>query len=217
MDQRSACRDENAVECANLAEGTDRACCPRFTTCDPNVEASEGYVRCNINQGDLKSFHSASVASTATTSSTSEATSETQTTTSTPSDSPSSEPIEDEKKDDSDDGLSAGAIAGIAVGGVAGLALIGLAAWFFLRKKKKGGEYQAAQQGPGLTIPQFYENQQMKQQYGAHQGQYDPAYGGQQMPGSGYHSGYNSPPSELPEQSHQAVEMDGNSQSHTYR
>lgn len=49
--------------------------------------------------------------------------------------------IEDEKKDDSDDGFFVGVIVGIVVGGVVGLVFIGFVVWFFLRKKKKGGEY----------------------------------------------------------------------------
>ncbi|KAK0389054.1 hypothetical protein NLU13_2630 [Sarocladium strictum] len=215
VDQESACTEENAVECANLQEGTDRACCPRFTTCDSTVAASEEYVRCNINQGDLKSFHSASIASTATSRSTSEATTETSSTSS--SSSLSSRPTKDndedkeEKTENTQEGdsneLSTGAIAGIAVGGVVALSLAGAVLWLFLRRRK-GGNYQAAQQDPQPTIPQFYQEQQMKYHAGT-QGPYDPVHLGPDIPDTGYSHGLNSPPlSELQGHNRAAAELD---------
>ena len=43
----------------------------------------------------------------------------------------------DDKSGDGEDDLSEGAIAGIAVGGVAALVIIGALVWFFIRRKKK--------------------------------------------------------------------------------
>lgn len=40
--------------------------------------------------------------------------------------------------DEDDGGTNVGAIAGGVVGGVAGLAIIGAAAWWFLRKRRRG-------------------------------------------------------------------------------
>ncbi|KAF2146923.1 uncharacterized protein K452DRAFT_294446 [Aplosporella prunicola CBS 121167] len=45
--------DPAPVPCAQLAPGTARACCPRFTTCADGYNASDQWVRCNIRSRDL--------------------------------------------------------------------------------------------------------------------------------------------------------------------
>lgn len=74
-------------------------------------------------------------------------------------------------------GLSGGAIAGIVIGCVAGLALIGLAAWFFLRKRRS--QSQAA----GPAVPEKPDPHhsgvaynQLSPGHASYNGAYAPAY-----------------------------------------
>ncbi|KAK1779552.1 hypothetical protein QBC45DRAFT_132397 [Copromyces sp. CBS 386.78] len=59
VDQASSCDEPNAVPCTNLKKGVSKACCPRLTSCSDQYEATEEFVRCNIQYDDL--FHPAVV------------------------------------------------------------------------------------------------------------------------------------------------------------
>ncbi|KAK3951317.1 hypothetical protein QBC32DRAFT_371252 [Pseudoneurospora amorphoporcata] len=59
VDQASSCDEPNAVPCTNLQKGVSKACCPRLTSCSDQYEATEEFVRCNIQYDDL--FHPAVV------------------------------------------------------------------------------------------------------------------------------------------------------------
>ncbi|KAL4779034.1 hypothetical protein BJX76DRAFT_106081 [Aspergillus varians] len=83
---------------------------------------------------------------------------------------------------DDDDGLSGGAIAGIVVGCVAGLALVLLAAWFLVRRRKQ--KKVAAGGGVALGTPSIVEGEQQRM----YPGEY-----GYQNPTSPYQDSFSSP------------------------
>ncbi|KAI9166538.1 hypothetical protein HJFPF1_02645 [Paramyrothecium foliicola] len=210
VDQKSACDEDSAVACTNLQAGTEQACCPKLTTCDPQTEASEGFVRCNINRGDLlvadaaqkekdkqtESSTSSAPPSTTSTATTSEATESSTTASSSASTTESTESGGATSGADNqteggnrsnNGGVSGGTIAGAVVGGLGGVALVAGLVFFLLRRRKKHA-YEAASQGQP-TIPQFYEDQAAKYQ----QQSYYHQQGG--SPHQGYM--YSPPPTEL--------------------
>ncbi|KAH7023883.1 hypothetical protein EDB80DRAFT_57103 [Ilyonectria destructans] len=172
VDQESVCDEDSAVACTSLQEGTARACCPKLTTCDESVPASEAYVRCNINRSDLLVADAAANGkSTTTESSTTEASStSTEASTSTSADASKTTDPEAQTSsatstpDDESTTLSGGVIGGIVVAAVAGIAGIGGLAFWFLRRSRKA-KYEAANQSPPHpSIPQYYQDQQLKYQ-----------------------------------------------------
>lgn len=44
------------MQCSQLADGVDEACCPQFTTCARNYNASTTWVRCDIRQSALQTL-----------------------------------------------------------------------------------------------------------------------------------------------------------------
>lgn len=162
VDQESVCGQDSAVSCTNLQEGTTEACCPKLTTCDASLPASEGYVRCNINQGDLRVAAEAeeSKAKSTSTSKTASSSTTISTTSSAEAETQTAEPTQTQEPAPKN-GLSGGAIGGIAGGIVGGLATMAGLMFFLFRRIRT-----AKDEEPQLTIAQFYEQQQMKQQYG---------------------------------------------------
>ncbi|KAL1970378.1 hypothetical protein VTN77DRAFT_5538 [Rasamsonia byssochlamydoides] len=53
VSKASACDEDDAVLCTDLAKGTTKACCPKLTSCAIGYAASSTFVRCNIQYGDL--------------------------------------------------------------------------------------------------------------------------------------------------------------------
>ncbi|KAF7563991.1 hypothetical protein G7046_g127 [Stylonectria norvegica] len=211
VDHASVCSEDSSVACTNLQAGTDQACCPKLTTCDPNTKASEQFVRCNINRGDLLVAAQASEDATSTTatsteaSSSTEAASKTRLTSTTASEaktataeSQTAGPTEtSNSSSSSSSSISGGAIGGIVVAVVAGIAVVAFLIWFFMRRSKKA-KYEAAHQTPQqLSIPQYYDDQQQKYQQ---QGYYPDGQGG-------YVHSPPQPPSELADQ-RPPVELD---------
>ncbi|KPM43653.1 hypothetical protein AK830_g2865 [Neonectria ditissima] len=168
VDQASACDEDSSVSCTNLQEGTAAACCPKLTTCDESVPGSSEFVRCNINRGDLLVAHAAkngksSVTEEDSTRSTEEASTSTESeaaqTTEPKAETTSATAVPDRKTR-----ISGGAIGGIVVGAVVGIAgICGVLFWFFRRREKKV-TYEATNQSPQPPIPQYYQDQQGKYQ-----------------------------------------------------
>ncbi|KAK7414113.1 hypothetical protein QQZ08_012554, partial [Neonectria magnoliae] len=174
VDQASACDEDSSVSCTNLKEGTTKACCPKLTTCDESVAGSLEYVRCNINRGDLLVADAAANGKSSTTeeaSTSTEEASSASTESATSTESEASQTTEPETQTTSatatpDDKttLSGGAIGGIVVAAVAGIVgICGLGFWFIRRRDKKAA-YEAANQSPQPSIPQYYQDQQLKYQ-----------------------------------------------------
>ncbi|KAF7556794.1 hypothetical protein G7Z17_g1122 [Cylindrodendrum hubeiense] len=177
VDQVSVCDEDSSVACTSLQEGTDRACCPKLTTCDESVPASVAYVRCNINRSDLlvadaaANGKSSMIESSTIESSTTEALStSTEASTSTSADSSKTTQPESQTEsatstpDDKPTPLAGGVIGGIVVAAVVGVAGIGVLVFWLLRRSKKA-KYEAANQSPPQpSIPQYYQDQQVKYQ-----------------------------------------------------
>ncbi|EGZ69846.1 hypothetical protein NEUTE2DRAFT_95271 [Neurospora tetrasperma FGSC 2509] len=174
VDQASACDEPNAVPCTNLKKGVSKACCPRLTSCSDGYEASEEFVRCNIQYDDL--FHptvvvtatlsesgkvstvtlspSSSSSSTSTTISSSSSraaeTGSTQSSESTPLPGipvPSSTTPAQQGPSptpESSPAISTGAIAGICVSVTLACALVAVLIWIVLRRRRKA----AAEKSP---------------------------------------------------------------------
>ncbi|CAM1505158.1 Fc.00g107950.m01.CDS01 [Cosmosporella sp. VM-42] len=209
VDQASACGEDSAVACTNLQVGTDEACCPKLTTCDPGLEATKEYVRCNINRGDLLVAAKASGDAESKSATSTQTSSSTKTTSSTTTSSaepkttvPESQATQtSETATPKSSSISGGAIGGIVVGVIAVVGgAIGLAI-FFMRRSKKA-KYEAANQTPNHTIAQYYQEQQLKHQQ---QQGYWPQGSPEQQGGYGYSP--QPPPSELPDQ-RPPVELD---------
>lgn len=172
------------MSCSRLQVGASRACCPQGTECDSNTDASPTYVRCNIKRGDL--LASAKSLTESTSSTEAPSSTSTQDAKTTGPESQTADPG-DKNQSSGSEGLSAGAIGGIAGGTifVVGLAA-GVGIFFFMRRKNKP-KYQAANQSPHPSIPQYYHDQQLKyNEQGYWQGA--PQQGGYM---------YSQPPSEL--------------------
>jgi hypothetical protein len=208
VDQASVCNQDGSVECSRLKSGAKRACCPKMTTCDPNTDAYEQAVRCNINRGDLieaaKSAEAKTASTSAATASSSSTTAPISTTASaaqtTAPESQAANPTG--SADDKSTGISGGAIGGIVVGAVAGIALIAGLVWFFMRRSKKAKSEAAGQTpNPQPSIPQYYDDQQAKYQQQQQQG-----YWPQASPDQSAYT-YSPPPSELMT-NHPPVELD---------
>lgn len=169
VDQPSVCDEDSSVECKNLADGVSAACCPKFTTCDPSVNATKEYVRCNINRGDLlnaakaEDDKTASGESSATEASSTEPASSTaseQTTTN----SAEAQATEAETLPMSSSGISGGAIGGIVAGAVLGIiAITGGLYWYYRRRTKMRDEAVNLAQSQSM-IAQYQQEQHMKQQ-----------------------------------------------------
>ncbi|KAH9883626.1 hypothetical protein F4778DRAFT_766030 [Xylariomycetidae sp. FL2044] len=169
VDQESECETANSVPCTDLPSGVDEACCPPLTSCVDGYTSSSG-VRCQINRNilikvDASSTTTSTATSTLTTSSTSSSSSSRTSTTTTPipdttSSSPSrsaftqgSSSSSPSPAPSSPETLSGGAIAGIVVGALAGLALLLLAAYFLMRRRKaRDGGAQVVQGSTANTI-----------------------------------------------------------------
>ena len=61
--QSSSCGQPGAVQCTELGPGVDEACCPQYTTCAPGYNATETYVRCNIQELALKALTPSAITS----------------------------------------------------------------------------------------------------------------------------------------------------------
>ena len=184
VDQPSACGQTGAVSCSNLQDGTSEACCPALTTCASNFTASESVVRCIGTYDDLLTadINSTTSAASSTTSAAPAATSTGQS--------------NNTVIVSSSSGLSGGAIAGIVVGSVAGVALIIVALWLILRKRYKG------QSGFGRAFgrQQASNVYQAPEKDGSHMPQSPPSY----VPPS-------APPSSIPQElrGFEPSELDG--------
>ncbi|KAH6898238.1 hypothetical protein B0T10DRAFT_577830 [Thelonectria olida] len=166
VDQGSVCDEDSAVACTVLANGTEKACCPKLTTCEESVPASESLVRCNINRSDLlvadagKKGESPTTDVSLTTAASSTSVEVTSSTTTEPEfQTTSSKPPSDDRSKP----IAGGVIGGIVVAAVAGaFGIAGLVFWLLRRRRTK---YEAANQSPPQpTIPQYYQDQQMKYQ-----------------------------------------------------
>lgn len=159
-DLASACGQPGAVECSNLAANASRACCPQDTTCADNYNASEGWVRCNIERTNLQrlaastssmiglataSSIASEAVSSASTSSTSSRSSPTSASTSAsavgPSNASSSSALATSPSQTSSPNpsqsstLSGGVIAGIVIGSVLAM-LLAVVCWFLWKRQK---------------------------------------------------------------------------------
>jgi hypothetical protein len=208
VDQGSVCDEDSAVACTVLANGTEKACCPKLTTCEVSIPASESLVRCNINRGDLLVADAGQNGKSSTTdvSSTIEASSTSAEAASSTTIDPESQTTSSTSHSDDKSRPIAGGIVVAAVVGAAGIA--GLVFWLLRRMRKK---YEAANQSPPqLTIPQYYQDQQMKYQQ-QQQGYYHMGdqYGGYTYSGTlhGQQQMQPQPPAELMDQ-RPPVELD---------
>ncbi|KXL48578.1 hypothetical protein M433DRAFT_178636 [Acidomyces richmondensis BFW] len=154
--QTSSCGQPGAVSCTELAAGTSEACCPQHTICAPGYNASNTFVRCDINQTALIALASSSTSlsgavsptasassavvqfsstttSASTLSTTSFASSAPTTTTSSASPTTTSSALSHTTGLTAT--LTAGAIAGIAIGPVAAVLLIVGGGWWAWRKR----------------------------------------------------------------------------------
>ncbi|KAH7162226.1 hypothetical protein B0J13DRAFT_600910 [Dactylonectria estremocensis] len=180
VDQQSVCNEDSSVSCTILANSADKACCPKLTTCEETVPASEAYVRCNINRSDLLVAHAAANGESSTSSEASSAS--TQASTSTTSDvSRTTDPEVQTSSatsapDDKSTTPAGGVIGGIVVAAVAAIAgIAGLAFWFYQRSKKT--KYEAANQSPPHpSIAHHYQDQQLKYQQQQQQQQQQQGY-----------------------------------------
>ncbi|KAL2153478.1 hypothetical protein VTH82DRAFT_4633 [Thermothelomyces myriococcoides] len=124
-------RDDLRATYSTMREACDNSDTPISITEDEFMEAAEDS---SSTTTQTSSTETSSATSTTTSTSAITSTSTTPTSTSLPDD-------EDDGDDDDDDsGLSTGALAGIIVGAVAGLGLLGALAFFLLRRRKKTGE-----------------------------------------------------------------------------
>ncbi|KAI1135491.1 hypothetical protein F5Y05DRAFT_172439 [Hypoxylon sp. FL0543] len=197
VDQPSECGSANSVACVNLAPNTSSACCPRLTRCASGYVAAEDNVRCEIGYDDLMQLvATASETSTLPTVSASSATSSASSSslTSSPTsssasflstESPNPTQDNDPEPDQTQSALTSGSIAGIAVGSVAGLALLAAMACYFLRRKRKAKQAATSSNGADNNGPPMQDYNQAA---------YDSWYGSWQH--SGEPQGF-SQPSEL--------------------
>ncbi|KAI0103309.1 hypothetical protein GGR51DRAFT_549957 [Nemania sp. FL0031] len=136
VDQSSACDTPNAVPCTNLAEGVSQACCPPLTSCSYDYNATQNAIRCDIQYGSLilLDVQSTTLTSTSTTSFVTSSTSTSLSAPSTLTQDPS-ETTSPVGTLQSGQGLSRGGITGTVVGSVAGVAIAGVVAYYFLRRR----------------------------------------------------------------------------------
>ncbi|KAM5351137.1 hypothetical protein ACJ41O_003860 [Fusarium nematophilum] len=174
VDQESVCDDDGSVLCTNLQEGTSEACCPKLTTCDPDVEASEAYVRCNIDRGDLlangKAEQDTAVSGSETSSTTAPHVSTTTAHKAQPTDPTTSSPAASSSGSSSSSSLSGGAIGGVVVGAVAGaIGMAGLLFW--LLRRRKTAEDESTNALPQQMKPRHHQQENLDQQGGYMYGQ----------------------------------------------
>lgn len=62
-----------------------------------------------------------------------------------------------ENRDDS--AVLGGTIAGIVIGVIAGLAIVGGLVWFFMRRRKQSASQEASSQDPSTPLPQYHANE----------------------------------------------------------
>ncbi|KAK0615131.1 hypothetical protein B0T17DRAFT_657375 [Bombardia bombarda] len=169
VDSESVCDEKNSVPCTRLAEGTTKACCPRLTSCHPSYNASEDFVRCQIQYSDLLQAAAASTASaqsstsTSSTSSSSSSSSSTSVSSSTSAVSSSTTgaaaassltSVPSPSSTVPADSSSAAALSPGAIGGVAVAATLAFSAamvflyWFLRRRWKK--QHEMSQLSPGM-------------------------------------------------------------------
>ncbi|KAF4990999.1 hypothetical protein FGRMN_8120 [Fusarium graminum] len=143
VNQKSVCNEDSSVLCTNLQSGTEKACCPKLTICDPDVEASKDSVRCHIDRKDLVAAMKASTTSSLVTADISSE--------------PNPRTIESNlaasdkaSPDTSQTGLTGGMIAGIVLGALAGgLLILSLVVW--LLKRNGRAENQIPKQLMAMT------------------------------------------------------------------
>ncbi|KAK3292651.1 uncharacterized protein B0H64DRAFT_233657 [Chaetomium fimeti] len=210
VDQSSACEEPDSVPCANLAEGTSKACCPRLTTCAADHAASVGMVRCNMQYFDLQRAAEAPPSSSSARTTTSPASSSISTSStgstelSTPGASsgallPASStaatsnagdvqqtplPSDVNSQGQGTSELSAGLIAGAAVGGTLGFVALLVLGYLFLRKLLKSRQQSGHPPPPGAS------ESESQPEYGHHDYSQTtmapgpPGYGPTELPGA---------------------------------
>ncbi|OTB08004.1 hypothetical protein M426DRAFT_8212 [Hypoxylon sp. CI-4A] len=161
VDQPSVCDSTNAVECVSLATNTTNACCPRLTRCSPGYEASEDNVRCEIGYSDLMQLVATSSETSMfpTTAGSTSSSTATSSSTSTGLIEATQSAVSEPAKDGSV--LSAGAIAGIAIGAGAGLALLLVGAYCWRRIWK--ARHASVNTGNSYNYPSYPHTQEYRQ------------------------------------------------------
>ncbi|QIW99643.1 hypothetical protein AMS68_005161 [Peltaster fructicola] len=167
----TSCSRPGSVSCTQLSPGTTEACCLPNTTCAPGYNASATYARCNIQQQVLQALaspSSSSSISSAVQSSTSSAPPTTSTTSITSviaysststayslapvsvstSNLGSSTTTPAQAGNLASTSLSAGAIAGIAIGPVIAVLLILLAAFLVWRSRLRKQQFESSNREP---------------------------------------------------------------------
>ncbi|KIL85067.1 hypothetical protein FAVG1_11495 [Fusarium avenaceum] len=189
VDQKSVCNEDGSVPCSNVEEGTNEACCPKLTFCDPPTKASLDNVHCRIKRKDLIAAERAqndeeSTTSTTTASSTStvsdDSTANTATGTTTESESPTGESnlptSATSSPESSPQGLTTGGIAGVVIGAVAGgVAIASLIFWLLKRRKRTDN------QAPMQPTSYEYYNPHNRKQGQVHSPQEMDSQDGQRM------------------------------------
>lgn len=73
-----------------------------------------------------------------------------------PARSTESSPSSDPAKPEESSAISGGAIAGIVVGAIAGLAIVGGLVWFFMRRRKQSTPHETLSEAPNTPLPQYH-------------------------------------------------------------